>query len=69
MVVHAINSSRGSGKWISEFEASLVYNERVPGQPGVPRKTLSRKAKKKKKEQQIILKQRKSICSVPTMEC
>jgi hypothetical protein len=25
MVVHAFNPSRGRGKWISEFEASLFY--------------------------------------------
>jgi hypothetical protein len=37
----------GRGRWISEFEASLVY--RVPGQPGLYRETLSRKKKKKKK--------------------
>jgi septum formation inhibitor MinC len=36
----------GRGRWISEFEVSLVY--RVPGQPGLYRETLSRKNKKKK---------------------
>jgi hypothetical protein len=25
VVVHAFNPSRGRGRWISEFEASLVY--------------------------------------------
>jgi hypothetical protein len=39
----------GRGRWISEFEASLVY--RVPGQPGLYRETLSPKTKKKKKTQ------------------
>jgi hypothetical protein len=34
----------GRGRWISEFEASLVYT--VPGQPGPYRETLSQKTKK-----------------------
>jgi hypothetical protein len=39
----------GRGRWISEFEASLVY--RVPGQPGLRRETLSQKNKTKQKKQ------------------
>jgi hypothetical protein len=39
----------GRGRWISEFEASLVY--RVPGQPGLHRETLSGKKTNKKQKQ------------------
>jgi hypothetical protein len=38
----------GRGRWISEFEASLVYRM-SSGQPGLHRETLSQKKKKKKK--------------------
>jgi hypothetical protein len=38
----------GRGRWISEFEARLVY--KVPGQPGLHRETLSRKTKKQNKQ-------------------
>jgi hypothetical protein len=38
----------GRGRWISEFEASLVY--RVSSRPGEHRETLPRKIKKKKKK-------------------
>jgi hypothetical protein len=40
VVVHPFKPSLGGrGRWISEFEASLVY--RVPGHPGLSRETLS----------------------------
>lgn len=34
--------SGGRGRWTSELEASLVYRERVLGQPGLHREALSR---------------------------
>jgi hypothetical protein len=40
----------GRGRWISEFEASLVY--RVPGQPGLYRETLPWKKQNKAKQNQ-----------------
>jgi hypothetical protein len=43
----------GRGRWISEFEASLVY--RVPGQPY--RETLSQKTKNKQKTEKTTTKQ------------
>jgi hypothetical protein len=51
VVVHASNPSTrdlgGTGRQISEFEASLVY--RVPGQPQIYRK---KKEKKKEEEEE-----------------
>jgi hypothetical protein len=38
----------GRGRWISEFEASLVY--RVQEQPGLHRETLSQEKKKEKRK-------------------
>jgi hypothetical protein len=46
VVVHAFNSR---GRWISVFEASLVYRV-SPGQPGLHRETLSRKKQTNKKK-------------------
>ena len=48
MVTHAFKSQHlgGRGRWISEFEASLVYRTRVPGQPGIYKETLSQTNKK-----------------------
>jgi inosine/xanthosine triphosphate pyrophosphatase family protein len=37
----------GRGRWISEFEASLIYK----GHPGLYRETLFRKKQPKKKEE------------------
>jgi hypothetical protein len=44
VVVHAFDFSRG--RWISEFEASLVYTG-FPAQPGIHRETLIEKKKNK----------------------
>jgi hypothetical protein len=48
----------GRGRWISEFEASLVYRV-VPGQPGLYRETLSQKNKKQKTKKKKKEKKRK----------
>ena len=55
VVVNAFNPSTGTGWWISQFKASLVYgvSSRVLGQPGLYRDTLSQKKKKKKKKKKI----------------
>jgi hypothetical protein len=39
----------GRGRWISEFEASLVYKV-SSGQPGLQRNPVSKKQKNKKRE-------------------
>lgn len=44
---HLISAFGGRDRQISELAASLVY--RVPGQPGLHRKTLSRKRKQPKR--------------------
>jgi hypothetical protein len=43
----------GRGRWISEFEASLVYrvSSRTPRHPGLHRETLSQKKNQKTKKQ------------------
>jgi hypothetical protein len=43
----------GRGRWISGFEARLVYRVRVPGQPGLHRETLSRKTKQQNKNKNL----------------
>jgi hypothetical protein len=45
-LIPALRGDRG--RWISEFEASLIY--RVQGQPGLHRETLSQEEEKKKKK-------------------
>jgi hypothetical protein len=51
--VHTFNPyTLHKGRWISEFEASLVYRERVPGQPRIHREALSQKQTNKQKAKQ-----------------
>jgi hypothetical protein len=50
LVAHAFNPSRGGrGRWISEFEASLVYKVSSRTARAIQRNPVSRKKKKKKK--------------------
>jgi hypothetical protein len=48
VVAHAFNPSRGRGRWISEFEASLVYKVSSRTARATQRNRVSRKKKKKK---------------------
>jgi transcription initiation factor TFIID subunit TAF12 len=55
VVAHAFNPFKhlgGRGRWISEFEASLVYRVSSRTAMGLHRETLSRKTKKQTKQQQ-----------------
>lgn len=46
MVAHTFNQSRSR----SESEASLIYREKVLGQPGLHRETVSKNLKKRKEK-------------------
>jgi hypothetical protein len=52
VVAHAFKSqhSGGRGRWISEFEASLVYKVSSRTARAIQRNPVSKKQKKKKKE-------------------
>jgi hypothetical protein len=49
MVVLAFNPSRGRGRWISEFEASLVYKVSSRTAKAIQRNRLEKSKKEKEK--------------------
>jgi hypothetical protein len=54
--VHAFNPSRGRGRWISEFEASLVYKVSSRTARAIQRKPVLKKQKtnNNKKEPYVV---------------
>ena len=48
MVAHTFNPSRGRGRWISDFEASLVYKVGSRTARAIQRNPVSKNQKKKK---------------------
>jgi hypothetical protein len=55
MVAHAFNPSRGRGRQISEFEASLVYKVSSRTARATQRNPVSKKQKQNKTKNHILM--------------
>jgi hypothetical protein len=56
----------GRGRWISEFEASLVYKVSSRTARAIQRNPVSKKQKKKKKKRKRKRKRKKNCCALRT---